>query len=106
LGGFSHSQRHRTHLQNARILDWVRISDESRCQLASIRLGRNSSVRSLPLKLRVPITFRVSSLNSRRLVQNKHTPQCHFIENSYFNYSFVCLSFSLFRFEFKIVKSI
>jgi len=25
------------------ILDWVRISDESRCQLASIRLGRNSS---------------------------------------------------------------
>jgi len=26
------------------ILDWVRISDESRCQLASIRLGRNSSL--------------------------------------------------------------
>ena len=28
--------------------NWVRISDESRCQLASIRLGRNSSVRNLP----------------------------------------------------------
>jgi hypothetical protein len=36
-------------------LNGVRISDESRCQLASIRLGRNSSLASLPEKMREPI---------------------------------------------------
>ena len=44
-------------------LDWVRISDESRCQLASIRLGRNSSVRSLPIKYGAPQIFDSSLLS-------------------------------------------
>ena len=53
----------RAHIQNVNILDWVRISDESRSlrqgvlktkyefwgsRIARKRLGRNSSVRSLP----------------------------------------------------------
>ena len=38
------------HTQNACVLNWVRIFDQDRCRLASVRSGENSSLASLPIK--------------------------------------------------------
>jgi hypothetical protein len=48
LGGFAFSRVNRTHLQNASILDWVRIFDKDRPLLARKGAGKNSSLASLP----------------------------------------------------------
>ena len=75
------------HTQNACVLNWVRIFDQDRCLLASMRSGENSS-RSEPSRL---LLHRKSTghlllfkAKPSHLYIYKHTPQCHFIENSYF----------------------
>ena len=63
-----HTGQNRTHLRAC--TNWVRISDESRCQLASIRLGRNSSVRSLPACF-CPAKVRVTLISYKLLHHNR-----------------------------------